>query len=112
MISSVPEYIGGLKTNLWLCTEKQMKRSEPPWKNSSYNSRVERFISLWTKVSADQLIEHVLLFCCHVQKGKCVDYTISEYCIHRVNFMGQSNLHCRTQKLGTRKESVSVHLAA
>ena len=104
MISSVPEYMGVPKTKVWLNRDKQIKRSALPQENySPYNSRVERFISLWAKVTADQLIEHVLLFCCHVQKEKCVDYAISEYYIHKVNFMGWSNLQCRTQKLGTRK---------
>lgn len=104
MIFSVPEYMGILKTKVWLYTEKQIKRSTLPKENySSYNSRVERFISPRTKLLADQLIEEALLFCCRVQEEKCVDYAISEYCIHKVNFMGWSNLQCRTQKLGTRK---------
>ena len=104
MIYSVPAYMGILKTKVWLYTENQIKKSVLPEENCSpYNSKVERFISLWTKLSADQLIEHALLFCCCVQEEKCVDYAISQYCIHKVNFMGWSNLQCRTQKLGSRK---------
>lgn len=103
MTFSVPEYMGLLKTKVWLYTEVQIKKSALPEENySSYNSRVERFISLWTKLSADQLTEHALLFCCRAQEEKCVNYAISEYCTHKVNFMGSSNLQCRAQKLGTR----------
>lgn len=104
MGSSVPCIYGSTeKTKVQLYTEKQIQRSELQENYSSYNSRVERFISLWTQFSADQLIERVLLFCCHVQEEKCVDYAISEDCIHKVSFMGWANLQCRTQKSGTRK---------
>lgn len=63
MSFSVSEYMGILKTKIWLYTENHIKRSALPEENYSLcNLRVERFISLWTKLSADQLTEHALLF--------------------------------------------------